>query len=180
MKIIAFTGMPFSGKSEAVQIAKELNIQVFRMGDAVWDEVKNRGLELNDKNVGMIADKMRKDHGMDVWARRALDKIKLLNKTDVVVIDGVRNVEEIDRFKKELGKDFVVIAIDASDEKRYERAKSRGRKDDSKDINKIKERDKRELRWGLDVVIASADIVISNEGSINKFKNKVRKALNEI
>ena len=172
--------MPFSGKSEAVQIAKDLNIPVVRMGDAVWDEVKNRGLELNDKNVGLIADKMRKDHGMGIWARRTLDKIKSLDKTDIVVIDGIRNVEEIDRFKKELGKDFVVIAIEASDEKRHERAQSRGRRDDSKDINKIKERDKRELRWGLDVVIASADIVISNEGSINKFKNKVRKALNEI
>lgn len=172
--------MPFSGKSEAVQIAKDLKIPVIRMGDAVWDEVKNRGLELNDKNVGMIADKMRKDHGMDIWARRTLDKIKSLNKTDVVVIDGIRNVEEIDRFKKEFGKDFIVIAIDTSDETRHKRALNRNRQDDSKDINKIKERDKRELRWGLDVVIASADIVISNEGSINEFKNKVRKALNEI
>jgi dephospho-CoA kinase len=180
MKIIAFTGMPFSGKSEAVKIAKDSNIPVVRMGDAVWSEVKAQGLELNDKNVGMIADKMRKDHGMDIWARRTLNKIKSLNKTDVVAIDGIRNVEEIDMFKKELGKDFVVIAIDASDETRYKRALSRGRKDDSKNLEKIKERDKRELRWGLDVVIASAGIVISNEGNIDDFRNKIRKTLNEI
>jgi len=180
MKIIAFAGMPFSGKSEAVQIAKDSNISVFRMGDAVWDEVKNRGLELNDKNVGMIADKMRKEHGMDIWARRTLDKIKSLDEADIVVIDGIRNVEEIDRFKKELGKDFVVIAIEASDESRYGRAQSRGRQDDSKDLEKIKERDKRELRWGLDAVIASADIVISNEGSIDEFRNKVKEILFKI
>ena len=180
MKIIAFAGMSFSGKSEAVQIAKDSNIPVVRMGDAVWDEVKSRGLELNDKNVGMIADKMRKDHGMDIWARRTLDKIKLLNKSNVVVIDGIRNVEEIDRFKKELGRDFVVIAIDAPDETRYKRALSRGRKDDSRDLEKIKERDKRELRWGLDVVIASAGIVIFNEGNIDDFRNKIRKTLSKI
>lgn len=180
MKIIAFAGMPFSGKSEAVQIAKDSNIPVFRMGDAVWDEVKNRGLELNDKNVGMMADKMRKDRGMDIWARRTLDKIKSLDEANIVVIDGIRNMEEIDRFKKELGKDFVVIAIDASDETRYQRAISRSRQDDSKDLEKIKERDKRELRWGLDVVIASADTVISNEGNIDDFRNKIRKTLNEI
>jgi len=180
MKIIAFAGMPFSGKSEAVQIAKDLNIPVVRMGDAVWDEVKNQGLELNDKNVGVVADKMRKEKGMDIWARRTLDKIKSLNEANIVVIDGIRNVEEIDRFKKEFGKDFVVIAIEASDESRYGRAQSRGRQDDSKDLEKIKERDKRELRWGLDVVIASADIVISNEGNIDDFRNKIRKTLNEI
>jgi dephospho-CoA kinase len=180
MKIITFTGMPFSGKSMAVDVAKKLGFSVVRMGDAVWDEVKNRGFELNDKNVGIIADKMRREHGMDIWARRTLDKIKSLNKTDVVVIDGIRNVEEIDRFKKELGKDFVVIAIDASDEKRHKRALNRRRQDDSKDLRRIEERDKRELRWGLDVVIASADIVISNEGSIDEFRNKIRKTLNEI
>ena len=109
-----------------------------------------------------------------------MDKIKSLNKKDIVVIDGIRNVEEIDRFKKELGKDFVVIAVEASDETRYKRAQSRGRQDDSKDLEKIKERDRRELRWGLDIVIASADIVISNEGNIDEFKNKIRKTLNKI
>jgi dephospho-CoA kinase len=177
MKIIAFAGMPFSRKTEAVQIAKDLDIPVVRMGDAVWDEVKNQGLELNDKNVGIVADKMRKEKGMDIWARRTLDKIKSLKKANVIVIDGIRNVEEIDRFKKDLGKDFVVITVGSSNETRYKRAQSRGRQDDSKDINKIKERDKRELHWGLDVVIASADIVISNEGNIDEFRDKVKKIL---
>ena len=68
MKIIAFTGMPFSGKSEAVEIAKKLGIPVVRMGDMVWDEVKKQGLEINDGNVGFIANKMRESHGMDIWA----------------------------------------------------------------------------------------------------------------
>ena len=51
MKIIAFAGMPCSGKSEAVQIAKEMNIIVIRMGDMVWEEVKKRGLTLDEKVV---------------------------------------------------------------------------------------------------------------------------------
>ncbi|HEC81032.1 MAG TPA: hypothetical protein ENI42_01220, partial [Thermoplasmatales archaeon] len=38
MKTIAFTGMPGSGKTEAVKIAKELEIPVIRMGDCVWEE----------------------------------------------------------------------------------------------------------------------------------------------
>ena len=66
MKIIVFAGMPSSGKSEAVNIAKERNIPVIRMGDMVWEETKKQGLEINDKNVGMIADNMRKKYGMDI------------------------------------------------------------------------------------------------------------------
>ena len=63
MKILAFTGMPCSGKTEAVKVAKEMDIPVIRMGDAVWREVKHQGLELNDKNVGDVANNMREKHG---------------------------------------------------------------------------------------------------------------------
>ena len=51
---------------------------------------------------------------------------------------------------------------------------SRGREDDSKDLNLVKERDKRELSWGLGNVITSADVVISNEGSIIDFQQGIK------
>jgi dephospho-CoA kinase len=180
MKIIAFAGMPFSGKSEAVQIAKEMNIPVIRIGDMVWKETKKKGLELTDKNVGMIANSMRKEHGMDIWAKKTLEKIKSLKNTNIIVIDGIRNTEEIDTFKKKLGKDFILISINVSDKIRYKRAMLRGRKDDSKDIDLIKERDKRELSWGLEKVISAADISVSNEGKIEDFIDEIKKILAKI
>jgi dephospho-CoA kinase len=180
MKIIAFSGMPFSGKSEAVKIARKQNIPIIRMGDFIWEETKSRGLEINDENVGKIANKMRKTHGKDIWAKKTLEKIKTLPKTDKLVIDGVRNIEEIETFKKELGKDFILIAVDLSDETRYKRALNRGREDDSQDLELIKKRDKRELSWGLGDLIASADIVITNEGSLEEFKNKIKEIFDKI
>ena len=174
MKIVAFAGMPFSGKSEAVKIAKELNIPVIRMGDMVWKETKNQGLEINDSNVGKIANNMRKKHGMDIWAKRTLDHIKKLEKTELLVIDGIRNSEEVDFFKKNLGQDFILVAIDVSDKIRYKRAMSRGREDDSKDLKLIKERDKREKSWGLDKLIKSADIIIKNEGSLENLQKNIK------
>jgi dephospho-CoA kinase len=179
MKIIAFTGMPCSGKTEAVNIAKEMNIPVIRMGDVVWEEVKSRGLEQNDKNVGKIANQMRDEHGKDIWARRTVEKIKSLGKKECIIIDGIRNIEEIDIFKKELSDYFTVIAIDASPQIRQKRVLSRGRRDDSNNINDIKERDKRELGWGLGAVIVSADILITNEGSRKEFQEKIKDILHE-
>jgi len=44
MKIIAFVGMPASGKSEASGVAKGLGIPVVNMGDVVREETANRGL----------------------------------------------------------------------------------------------------------------------------------------
>ena len=63
---------------------------------------------------------------------------------------------------------------------RKKRTLSRRRKDDVDNLKSFKERDKRELRWGLGEVIASADIVISNEGSIDEFRDKIRKILDKI
>ena len=172
--------MPFSGKSEAVKIAKNLDIPVVRMGDTVWEEVKRQGLAINDSNVGSVANKMRKEYGMDIWARRTIEKIRSMKVKKCLVIDGVRNIEEIDTLKKELGDDFIVVAIEVSDETRYNRAMKRKREDDSLDGDLVKERDRREIGWGINRVIASADIVISNENDIEDFQVKIREILTKI
>jgi dephospho-CoA kinase len=116
---------------------------------------------------------MREKYDMDIWAKRTVEKIHSLKKSSLLVIDGVRNMEEIEYFKKELGRDFLVIAIDAPDELRRKRAISRGRTDDSKNLKDLEERDKREIHWGLQKVIADADIIIPNNGSLTDFKKQV-------
>lgn len=180
MKIIAFTGMPASGKSEAVQLARDKKIPVLRMGDLVWEETRRQGKPLDDKNVGEIASNMRQKYGMDIWAKRAIEKIKFLKKTSYLIIDGIRNVEEIEYFKKNLNQDFFVVAINASEKLRRERVIARGRIDDSKNPKNLKERDKREISWGLQKVIVDADITILNNGSLEQFKKKVLNLLNNL
>ncbi|RLF26744.1 MAG: dephospho-CoA kinase [Thermoplasmata archaeon] len=175
MKIVAFTGMPGSGKSEAVKIAMELEIPVVRMGECVWEETKKRGLKLTDENVGRVANEMREKQGMDIWAKKTIEKIN--PSWSKVVIDGVRNREEVDYFRNRLGEDFTLVAIHASPKTRYKRLLSRKREDDNLSTEKIRERDERELRWGLGVLIAFADVIIINEGSLEEFKSKVKEVL---
>jgi dephospho-CoA kinase len=173
MKIIAFTGMPASGKSEAVQLLRNRGIPVVRMGDLVWEETKRQGKPLNDKNVGEVATRIREQYGMDIWAKRTVEKIHSLKPSRFLVIDGVRTMEEIDCFKHELGRDFLVIAIEAADAVRRKRALARGRTDDAKDLKDLEERDRREIHWGLQKVIADADIVIPNNSSLSAFQKQV-------
>jgi dephospho-CoA kinase len=173
MKIVAFAGMPCSGKSEAVRIAQDKGIPFIRMGDLVWEETKKHDLQLTNENVGFIATTMRKEHGKDIWAKRTLERIHQLKPTDLIVIDGVRNKEEIVLFKEKLGDDFVVVAIVASEPLRKQRAFSRKRSDDSSKPNAFEKRDKRELTWGLGNVIDNADIIIYNEGTLDELYGKV-------
>jgi len=175
MKVIAFTGLPWAGKSEAVSVAKNMGIPVVRMGDMVWDETRKQGLEITNGNVGIIANKLRQEQGMDIWARRTIEKLKEIDHEHILVIDGVRNFEEIETFKRVLGDDFLLVAIHVPDEIRYKRAMDRNRTDDSKDLSDIKARDHRERSWGLDKVISSADILIENDGSLEELQSKVQR-----
>lgn len=176
MHAVAFTGMPGAGKSEAVKVAEEMGIYIIKMGDEVREEAKKRGIKLTDENLGKIADELRKEKGKDIWARKCIEKLK---DKDIVVIDGIRNIEEVEAFRQKI-KNFILVAIHASPKVRYERIAKRGRSDDSISIEKMKERERRELSWGLGDVIAMADIVIINEGSLEEFRRKIKEFLEEI
>ncbi|MBC7081674.1 MAG: flagellar hook-basal body complex protein FliE [Thermoplasmatales archaeon] len=172
MKAIAFTGMPGAGKTEAINVAKEMRIKVISMGDEVREEVIKRNLPLSDEITGNIADEMRKKYGLDYWAKRCLSKIK----EDFFVIDGIRSMEEVNAFKEKIDE-LIVVAIHASPATRYERICKRKRYGDEMSIEKFREREKKELAWGLGEVIAMADIVIINEGSLEEFRERVRDIL---
>ena len=174
MKVIAFTGMPFSGKSEAVEIAKNLEITVVRMGEMVWEEVKKQALDLTSENVGRVAHEMRLTGGMDIWAQKTIQKIKEMNVSFTIVVDGIRNSEEINAFKQFFGPDFFLISIDASDNIRHQRAFSRKRIDDSANIEDIIKRDEREIKWGVKKVMEKADKKVKNEESLQSFQKKIK------
>lgn len=148
---------------------------MIRMGDFVWEEVQQRGLPVTDGNVGRIAQEMRERQGMAVWAKKTLIAVNQLGNVDLVVIDGIRNPEEVSTFKETLGEEFTLIAITAPDSLRHQRALSRGRADDNREIERVKQRDQRERKWGMEQVIASADGVIDNQGSLDDLRKKIEK-----
>ncbi|MEM0245962.1 MAG: AAA family ATPase, partial [Thermoplasmata archaeon] len=62
--IILLVGMPGSGKEEFKKIAETMGWNVVSMGDVVREYTISLGLEMNEKNVGELASKERKEHGM--------------------------------------------------------------------------------------------------------------------
>lgn len=175
---VAFTGMPGAGKSLAVETAREWDLPVVRMGDAILEEVESRDLELNEDNVGKIASRMRDREGPGVWARRTLAMIdELGTDAEPVVIDGVRTLDEVRVFREALGDDFTLVAIHASPDTRRERLLERGREDDVADESEFRARDERELGWGIGQVVALADVMLVNEDTPKAFQDRVREVL---
>jgi len=180
MKLIAFVGYPLSGKSTASKIAKELGIPVVVMGDVIRNELRKRGLEISDENAGRIANELREREGMDAIAKRCIPIIREAGKdSGVVVVDGIRGIAEVERFRKEFGDDFILIGIESSTEKRLERTKVRGREDDVSTLDELKGRDEREESWGLKEALEASDLTIENESDVESFKEKVKAVLRE-
>jgi dephospho-CoA kinase len=176
MKIIAFVGMPASGKSEAARIAAEMGIPVINMGDVIRKEVLKRGLEPNDSNTGMVATQLRKCEGMNAVAIRCISQIKETG-SDLVVVDGVRGIAEVECFRLEFGEGFMLISIYAPIEVRFSRIQKRGRSDDMDSIEGLRNRDERELSWGMGEAIEASNIEIENNFTLEIFKKDVIEVL---
>ena len=183
MKIIAFVGMPASGKSEAAKVAKEMNIPVVTMGDVIRKEVELRGADPADG--GKIADELRKTEGMDAIAKRCMilieEKMKE-NPSEIFVIDGVRGIAEVDYFKQHLGEGFILvsIAIDSPIEERFDRIVTRKREDDMNTIDALKVRDAREISWGMGEAIAASDRIIENTTTLDEYQKNIRVLFEEM
>jgi dephospho-CoA kinase len=173
--VIGVTGMPGAGKDTAIGVFRELGFPIIVMGDEVRAEAKKRGLTPTPENVGKVMLQIRAEEGLEVLARRCVPKIKA-EKSPVVVIDGIRSMHEVQEYRKEF-PNMRVMAVHASPRTRFRRLTKRGRSDDPQDWATFTERDQRELGVGLGNVVATADLMVINEGTIEDFRKRLRHLL---
>jgi dephospho-CoA kinase len=176
--VICLAGMPGSGKSIIVEVAKERGYDIVVMGDVIREEAERRRLEPNPENLGKIMLELRRSEGKTVIAKRCIPKILKTTKSKVIV-DGIRSLSEVEKFKKNFPK-FSLIAVHSSPETRFSRVYSRRRSDDSGTWEVFHERDMRELSVGLGDAIAMAEWVIVNEGELESLKQGVREILRRV
>jgi dephospho-CoA kinase len=125
MKVVAIVGMAGAGKSEVSRVFEDNGFIRVRFGDVTDEEIKKRGLELNENNERYIRELLRKEHGMSAYARLNLPRIDSALKHSDVVIDGLYSWEEYTFLKTYYGKDFYVVAVWASPPTRYARLGTR-------------------------------------------------------
>jgi len=176
--IICLAGMPGSGKSIIVEVAKERGYDIVVMGDVIREEAERRHWEPNPENLGKIMLELRRSEGKAVIAKRCIPKIEKTTKSEVIV-DGVRSLSEVEEFKKTFPK-FSFIAVHSSPETRFRRVYRRRRSDDPENWEVFCERDMRELSVGLGNAIAMAGYIVINEGDLEALKEKIREILRRV
>ena len=121
MKVVSIVGMTGSGKSEVARMFRDRGFTTVRFGDITDDEVKKRGLELNEANERQARESLRKKYGMDAYAKLSLPRIDDALKTSDVVVDGLYSWEEYLYLKENYGENFIVVAVWSSPQARYAR-----------------------------------------------------------
>ncbi len=176
---ILVAGLPGAGKSIVASVASRMGLRVYTMGDVVREEVRRRGLEPRPENFNRVARELRERYGPTVVAERTLERIERDGVQGVILVDGVRSLDEVRVFRSR--GPAVILAVHASPRTRFERLRARGRPGDPKTWEEFERRDMTELSFGLGNVIALADYMLVNEGMrLGEFEAAAEKLLREV
>ena len=179
--IIGLTGTIGSGKGELSTYLRNKNFNYITISDLIREELLKRNLPLKREELQNLGNEMRKIHGNNFWAKKAIEKINL---NENLIIDGIRNIGEVEEFKNL--PNFFLLAIDAPEELRLIRTKRRKRvidgriSSDPQNQEKFKQLEKRdrgfnEPEYGQQVLkcLEVADYTIINDSTLDKLYEKL-------
>jgi len=178
MRVIGVVGLPGSGKSEAAAVAGELGLPVVTMGDVIRAACRERGLDPATHH-GQVARALRDEEGPGAIAERTLPRVReALEGYDTVLVDGIRSDVEVERFEAAFGEAFTLVSVEAPFETRAERLADRGRDAaEAEGGEGLRDRDERELGFGMGAAMDAADVVVENDGTLEAFRAAVRALL---
>ena len=178
-KVVAIVGMAGSGKSEVARVFENNGFARIRFGDITDQEIKRRGLELNEENERYVRQEMRKEHGMAAYAILNLPIINKALLSTSVVVDGLYSWEEYTLLKSRFEDDLYLVAVSASPKTRYQRLA--GRKVRPLTHEQAAGRDSAEIeKTNKGGPIAMADFTIINESSLEELYGHTEKVVAEL
>jgi dephospho-CoA kinase len=176
MRIVAIVGMAGSGKSEAAAVFEKKGFARIRFGDVTDEELKKKGLAVNEENERKIREELRQRYGMAAYAVLNSNRIDLAAKTAPVVIDGLYSWEEYLSLKEYYGEKFLAVAVWASPEVRYARLSQRPER--PLNLEQAFSRDQAEIvNLNKGGPIAMADYTIINESSLKNLEKEVKRII---
>lgn len=190
-KIIAFTGLPMTGKSTARETMQHiLDTQgipqtYVHFGSTEEVERRNAADEWSDEQRGLsmeqkerfVREQWRREHGMGAMAIVKLPEIeKEVNAGKIVLIDNLYSDEERQILVDEFGNDSLLMVATVADwTVRVQRGESRPYRPLSKD--ELEERDKAEtynLNKGPTIALARITIA-NNSNDHTELENELKK-----
>ena len=182
--VLGLTGAFGSGcTTAAYALRDDRGFKYVRLSDVIkdtWKKLHKRPATPTRGDLQNIGDQLRQDQGPSALINLAIDKLPK-ELPEKIVIDGIRNVGEIERLQEKFGYEFILIAVLSSSEARWERIKSvayidQGLSEEHFHQDDLRDRDE-DIKWGqqVELCIDRADITIDNSDDVTlpRFKKRV-------
>jgi len=174
-RLIGLTGTNGAGKGEVAAYFVDKGYAYFSLSDEIREELRRRGEAETRDNLIRMGNRLREEFSADILARRVMEKVR-----GKAVIDSIRNPGEVAYLRKQDG--FVLIAVDAPLELRFERVMRRGRVESAGDLQSFAAKEAEEMGAGetsqqLLACMETADIRVWNDGSIQDLHRKLEDLL---
>jgi len=171
--LIGLTGTNGAGKGEVAEYFKKRSYKYFSLSDLIREELKRSGKKPTRNNLIKIGNKLRKKFGADILARKVMKKIK-----GKAIIDSIRNPQEVEYLRKQ--ENFILLAVDAPPEVRYERVKKRGRDESASTLEEFIAKEEEEMAGSemgqqLRQCMEMADRTIINDSTLKDLHRKLEK-----
>ncbi len=179
MKIIGITGTLGAGKGTAVEFLKKQGFQHYSARDFIVEEIKRRQLPVNRDSMTVVSNDLRKKHSPSYIIDQLYAGAKAVGEN--AVIESIRTVGEVNSLREK--GNFLLLAIDADQKKRYERISGRGSTTDQVSFRKFQQDEAREMestdpnKQNFSACIALADVLILNNGTVEEFEVKIKDKL---
>jgi len=182
--IIGLTGRNASGKGTVASFLMKSSFVYHSLSDTLRDELKNRDLEESRENLIKIGNDLRDEGGPGILADLMVPN---LNSLENHIVDSIRNPIEVNSLRREYpNHKFILIAVDATPETRYERLKQRNRFGDSSSWEQFLAQEKLEEsstdpnKQQLLSTIKKADFHIDNSGTILELENSITEIIDNL
>ena len=138
--LIGLVGTLGSGKGVVRGILENKGFKSRVFSDFLKEELKEKGIDINRKNLQDLGNEIRIKEGKNVLAVRLINSLDL---NENCVVDGSRNPAEVEELKKH---GFIIISVDAPRKNRFDRLLFRKSEKDPKTWEEFLEIEKRDLR----------------------------------
>ncbi|HBY74727.1 TPA: hypothetical protein DEG21_02380 [Patescibacteria group bacterium] len=103
-------------------MAAKYNATSFRYSAILRTILNSLFIPINRENLSKLSTNLRHNFGQDLFAKVIAENIKKTN-TDIVVVDGIRRIEDIEHIKDLEG--FKLIYVESDINIRFDRTKNR-------------------------------------------------------
>jgi len=175
--IIGISGYAGAGKDKFAAMLREQleqrshTVALVSSGDLIRQYVLDHQLgDIGDRALlQRVVSEVAKTHGYTYWLEQSIKQAAAAG-TEVLLCPGLRQEVEVDALHD---RGDVIIAIDVPIEQRYERSQQRSRPGDDISFEQFKKNEEAERAGAaqqIDAVIAKADTIIDNDGTLEQLE----------